>query len=102
MQTLVGPALREEAPVETPAAAEATVLANVVFRGALPDGAVVQRLIRKFYGKRPWPLPPGQTIGLHFQAFSNDPVVRVRWTPADPPASAGSWNVRSWTKPRRA
>lgn len=82
LESLVGPLVSEHAPAvpvsDAPAAADRPFIADVTFRGARPDGATVERLIRKLYVRRPWPLPPGRTIGLRFQAFSNDPVVRVR------------------------
>ncbi len=79
LQGLVGGARQDDPPVVVaPSAAEKTFIADVTFRGALPHGGVVERVIRKLYVKRPWPFAPGRTIGLRFHAFSNDPVVRVR------------------------
>ncbi len=73
--------VREVVPpaVVAPSTAEKPFIADVHFRGALPHGGgVVERVIRKLYVKRSWPLAPGRTIGLRFRAFSDDPVVRVR------------------------
>jgi len=79
LQGLVGGACDDAPPaVVAPPAAERAFIPDVYFRGALPHGGVVERVIRKLYVKRSWPLAPGRTIGLRFQAFSDDPVVRVR------------------------
>ena len=79
MQGLIGVARADASPaLVAPPPAEKAFIADVYFRGALPHGGVVERVIRKLYVKRSWPLAPGRTIGLRFQAFSDDPVVRVR------------------------
>jgi hypothetical protein len=64
-------------PAETASVHVASV-ADVHFRGTLPDGGVVHRRIRKLNRNGQWPLAPGRTIALRFYGPSGRSTAKVR------------------------
>jgi hypothetical protein len=64
-------------------------VADVHFRGRLPDGRIVERRIRRLNPNGSWPLTPGRQIGLHFHDASGGTTVRVRVDACR--SAAGRW-----------
>ena len=79
-----------DAAEEKAAAAARPYVADVFFRGVLPDGGVVERLIRKLHRGEPWPLPAGRTLGLRFHdASGQGTIAKVRVNACR--SAAGRW-----------
>lgn len=74
----VSPSARTaSAPPPVPAPAPAT-LADVYLRGTLPEGVVIERLIRRLDLPATWPLKSGQILGIRTKGKNAPTVVRMR------------------------
>lgn len=62
-------------PVSAPKPAS---LADVYLRGTLPEGVVIERLIRRLDLPSTWPLKPGQVLGIRTKGKNAPALVRLR------------------------
>lgn len=74
LRSLLKPGPREPRP----APPVKRTLAEVYLRGTLPEGVVIERLIRRLDLPKTWPLKAGQVLGIKTNGKGAPPVVRMR------------------------